>query len=162
MIGAPPPPLAIRRFALLAGRMMVIAMVLLLSISPGCKHETPAQQAQADLSNYQKRVREVVKDPAKADQLIALTNRLQDHVRQARAALVEYRAELARLNANYDATRADFGALFRKADADREALMNNVIDIRVQMGALTTDQEWAELRKAGAKALNADLQDLAS
>jgi len=142
--------------------LSLVAIAMVLNVSVGCKHETPPQQAQAESRDYEKRVREVVKDPAKADQLIALTEQLQDNVRQARGQFEGYRAELAGLNANYNATRTDFDALFKKEDAARDALMKNVIDVRTRMGALATDQEWAELRKYGAKVLNADLKDLAS
>jgi len=132
---------------------------------PGCAHnkaKSPQQQAQADYAAYQKRVREVVKDPARAEQVIALTDELKRQFDQLRAQIVQGREKLAGLNANYNATRADFDGFFRQQDADRQALIDNVISVRTQVGKLVTDAEWQSIHKFGVEALEAHLKELAS
>ena len=129
----------------------------------GCaKPKPPQQQAKIDFAAYQKRIREVVKDPARADQVIALADDLQQQVDQLRAKLVKSRAELAALNANYNAKRADFDAFFKEQDAGRLALIDKVISVRTQISKLLTESEWESLHKYGVEALDADLKELAS
>jgi hypothetical protein len=149
--------------------MWAIAIVAAATVAggaaiQGCAHKakTPQQQAQADSLAYQKRIREVVKEPARADQVIALADEMQRQVDQVRAKLAQSRAELLKLNANYNATRADFDAFFKQQDADRQALMDKAVSVRVQIGKLLTESEWQALRKFGVEALEADLKELAS
>jgi septal ring factor EnvC (AmiA/AmiB activator) len=144
---------------------VAIVAVLALGVAlQGCAHKakSPQQQAQADYGAYRKRIREVVKDPARADQVIALTDELQRQVDQVRARLAQNRADLAALNANYGATRGEFEALFKQQDADRQALADKAVSARVQAGKLLTDSEWQALHRFGFKVVDANLKELAS
>jgi uncharacterized coiled-coil DUF342 family protein len=143
---------------------MAAALALVLTAVTGCssKHLTPEQQAQANMEAYAAQIRKVVADPARADQLVALTTQYQQQMRESAAVVRDYRAKLAALNANYEATREDFETLFSQQDAHREALLRKVAALREQITALTTDAEWHELEKARQRMLDADIQDLVS
>ena len=91
-----------------------------------------------------------------------LADELQRQFEQLRDQIVRGRAGLARLNADYDSTRADFDAFFTRQDADRQALVEKVISVRAQIGRLLTDAEWQSLHKFGVEALEAHLKELAS
>jgi hypothetical protein len=146
-----------------AGLVAGLAAVVLIGIA-GCKHETPEQQAQArldaDVANYQEQIRKVVQDPVRADRLVSLVSEFKALARTAASAMREQRAKLAALNANYDATRADFASLFRQQDAERQALLEKAMSLREQMAALTTDSEWEQLKQAREKELTAILQEV--
>jgi len=139
------------------------AVAIVAAAVQGCSHKakSPRQQADADYLAYQKKIREVVKDPARADQMVALADEMQQQVDQVRARLVQNRAKLAALNSNYNGTRADFDAFFKQDDADREALMSKAVSVRVRIGKLLTESEWQQLHKYGAETLSADLKELA-
>ena len=141
-----------------------LALALALAAVAGCssKHLTPEQQAQADVEAYEAQIRKVVADPARADQLVALTNEFQQQMRESAAILRDYRAKVAALNSNYEATREDFEVLFSQQDAHREALLREVAALREQIAAIMTDSEWEELKKANQRMLDADVQDLVS
>lgn len=141
-----------------------VALALTLVAVAGCssKHLTPEQQAQSDLTAYEAQVRKVVADPARADQLVALANEFQQQVLQSAAILGDYPANVAALDANYDATRKDYEVLLSEQDARREALLRKFGVLRERMVALTTDAEWEELKKARLRTLEAYLQDLVS
>ena len=141
-----------------AGAMIAIV----LSLAVGCKHETPPQQAQQEFHYYQQRIREVIKDPDRAQQMIELTDDLQRQVNQLRVQLANSRAELAAMDANYNTTRAEFEAVFRQQDADRQVLIDKAISARAQMSKLLTESEWKSLRDIGLETLDADLKALAS
>jgi septal ring factor EnvC (AmiA/AmiB activator) len=131
----------------------------------GCAHnktKSPQQQAQADYRAYQQRVREVVKDPARADQVIALTDELRREIDEVYTKLAQSRAQLETLNANYNATRADYDAFLKQQDAERQALTDKAISVRVEIGKLLTESEWKTLRKYGVEAVDSGLKALAS
>ena len=150
--------------------MWAVAIVAVAAVAggaalQGCAHKkakSPQQQAQADYAAYQTRVREVVKDPARADQVIALADELKRQFDQLRAQIVQGREELMTMNANYNATRSDFDGFFKQQDAERQALIDKVITVRAQIGKLLTDAEWQSLHKFGAEALDAHIKELAS
>jgi hypothetical protein len=141
----------------------VVVLALVLAAVTGCssKHElTPEQQAQADVAAYEAQIRKIVPDPTRADQLVALTNQFQQLVAESISSIKGYRAQVAALNSNYDATRQDYEALFSEQDASLEPFIKKGSAIRERMAALTTDSEWEELKKARLRALDADLKEL--
>lgn len=145
--------------------MLAAALALALGIAAdaGCssKHDlTPEQQTQADVTAYEAQVRKIIPDPARADQLVALANEFQQLTRESIAKIKSYRAKVAALNANYDATRQDYETVFSEQDASRESFIEKASAIRERMAALTTDSEWEELKKARLRALDADLDEL--
>jgi len=142
-----------------------IAFGLAIVAEAGCSSQhdlTPEQQAQADATAYEAQVRKIVSDPARADQLVALANEFQQLTRESVAQIKGYRAKVAALNANYDATRQDYETVFSEQDASRESFIEKASAIRERMAALTTDSEWEELKKARLRALDADLDELLS
>jgi len=142
-----------------------LGLVFVLAVAGGCSSKpalSPEQQAQADLTEYEAELRKVITDPARADKLLALTNEFQKLLQDTVTHVSSYRAKAAALNSNYEATRADYQKLFSEQDAAREAFLQKATALREQMAALTTDQEWEQLKKARLRALDADLQELLS
>jgi len=154
------------RFAMPSRQFIaVLGFAFTLVIAGGCSSKpalTPEQQAQADLQEYEVQIRKVVSDPARADKLVSLTNEFQKLSQDTFAHINSYRAKVAALNSSYEATRADYENLFKQQDAERDAFVLKATTLREQMAALTTDAEWAELKKARLHALDADLQELLS
>jgi len=139
----------------------VLGLVLSLVVVGACSHKptlTPEQQASANVAAYEERIRKIVPDPACADNLVALTNEFQQLVQESIPKAKQYRAQIATLNSNYDATRAQYEALFNEQDAARQAFQKQAGALRDRMAALTTDAEWDQLRKARLAALDADIQ----
>ena len=133
-----------------------VAMALMLALvavaACSSKHElTPEQQAQADMAAYEAQIRSIIRDPARADQLVALTNEFQQLTTDSIATIKSYRAKVAALNSNYDATRQDYETLFSDQDASREAFIKKAVAIRQRMAVYTTDAEWEALKKARAQ-----------
>ena len=142
---------------------LALRLILTLVTVGGCssKHAlTPEQQTQADLAAYEQEIRKVVPYPARADQLVALTNEFQKLAQERIASIKNYRAKAAALNSNYDATREDYEALFSQEAAAREAFVTKAEALRERMVAFTSDSEWEALKNARLPALEADLQEL--
>ncbi|HXX10724.1 MAG TPA: hypothetical protein VEK05_04335, partial [Burkholderiales bacterium] len=92
----------------------------MFAAAAGCSSKqelTPQQRMQAELAEYEMEVRRIIPDPARADQLVALTNQFQELAQTSIGSINEYRAKLSALNSSYEATRADYEALFNEQDA---------------------------------------------
>lgn len=130
----------------------ILSLACGLCISIACSSskskETPDQLAETGLSAYQAHIHRVVKDPARADQLVELSTEFQRVIEEAGHSLDSYRAKVSVLNANYDATLAEFEALFDQRDKERAESIEKAIALRARMAAITTDAEWSELKKA--------------
>jgi hypothetical protein len=151
------------RFTSLRCLSAILSLALAFLTAGGCSSKpalSPEQQAQADLTAYEAELRKTVSDPVRADKLMALTHEFQKLLQDTVTHVSGYRAKAAALNSNYEATRADYEKLFSEQDAARETFMRKAISLRQQMAALTTDEEWAQLKKARLRALDADLQEL--
>ena len=160
MISSPRKSLSSPRWA-----SAVVALTLALAAAVGCSAKpklTPEQRAQADATAYEAEIRKIIPDAARADQLVALTNEFQQMATESIASIQGYRAKVAALNSNYDATRQDYETLFSDQDASREDFMKKAGALRRKMAALTTDSEWEALKKARLRALDAELQELLS
>ena len=140
------------------------ALMLVLAALTGCssKHPTAEQQVRGEVQAYEAQIRNLVADPVRADQLVALTKEFQQEAAASVAIFRDYRAKMAALNSNYEATREQFEALLNEQNGHREVWTKKLTALREQMTALTTDSEWEELRKARLSIFEADLQDLAS
>ena len=135
-----------------AYRAAVLSLAFGLCLSTACSSskskETPEQQAETGLTAYQAHIRDVVQDPVRADQLVQLSTEFQGVIEEAGRSLESYHAKVSLLNANYGATRTEFQALFDRQDQERAGLIERAIALRTRMAAITTDAEWAELKKA--------------
>ena len=150
-----------------AWRWLVPALGLALAVFAvaGCSSKpkpTLEQQAQTDLAEFEAQIRKVIPDPARADELIALTNEFQKLALASIASARQYRSKTETLNSSYETTRADYEILFSQQDTAREALLEKATALRERAAALMTDSEWEQLKKARLRALDADLQELIS
>jgi uncharacterized protein YdcH (DUF465 family) len=150
-----------------SSRWLVPALALVLSLvaGVGCSSKpkptlTPEQQAQADVTEYEALIRKVVADSARADKLVILTNEFQTLVKQGVASARDYRAKVAALDANYEATRADYETLIGQQDTARETFLEKARVLREQSASLTTDAEWEQLKKSRLRVLDTDLEEL--
>jgi len=150
----------------ISSRWLTAALALCVGLATlaGCssEHLTLEQQEQADLQAYETQIRKVVADPARADQLVALTAEFQQLAQDSIVSIKHYRTKLAALNSNYEATRADYEAVFSEQDAARDAFFKKATALRQRMAALTSDSEWEKLKKARLRGLEADLRELLS
>jgi hypothetical protein len=149
----------------IAAVAVALSVLSLLALSAGgCKHETPAEKEQKITTDerqavaaFEQRVRQIVKDPERANEIVAQLSNLQVLVHNLAASMNDERAQLAALNANYAATRADYQTLLARQDAQRDELIRTALAIRQQMAALMTDAEWDELKRERVKTFDAML-----
>lgn len=144
----------------------ILSLAIALCVSTACSSskakETPEERAVTGLTTYQADIRRVVKDGKRADQLVELSSEFQKVVEEAARNSAAFHAKAVRLNADYGAALAEFEALFAEQDKQRAELVEKAVALRTQMAALTTDAEWAELKKACIAEWQAELLEVQS
>ena len=128
-----------------------------------CKHKpemTPAQVAVEDMTQFQAEIRKTVKDSARAEQLVGMTNEFQQLVTSAAANDSAAVAAVEALNADFSATRAQYESELTRARAGRRDNLKKLSDLRARMAAIVTDDEWAQLKKARVKVMDAQMNAL--
>jgi hypothetical protein len=130
---------------------------LALVLGVACAHKPPPtlqETIEADVSAYQARVREVVKDPSRAEKLVGLSGDFRQLVLERAAALKAYKTSIQTMNSNHGATRAEFDSLLNQQGPERLEFYRKVISLRAQMAEACTDSEWEDIKSARMQLLD--------
>ena len=118
-----------------------------LGMLSGCKSLTPAEATKSAGDETRTLIRENVADEAKAKQMIALVDKLENDL----MAYVEIRAAhneaLRKKNADYDASREDLQNLYDAYNRDTRAISMKIAQTDLEMKKLSTPEEWAVISK---------------
>ena len=123
--------------------MRPVTLLLVAAVIAACSHKpelTPAQAAAKDMIEFQADIRSTVKDTARAERLVAMTNEFQAMVTVAATEDSAAVAAFNALNADFGATRAAYDSLLLRTRAARRANVAKLIDLRVRMAARGDDQ----------------------
>jgi capsule polysaccharide export protein KpsE/RkpR len=140
--------------------MLVVAMAFSVAACAG-KGKSSATDVEAQaFEDLRSEIREVIDDPARAAEAIALVNALPDELSALRRDVADRKRRARQLNADYDASRADFEALAEQFNRERRAGRQRVLDEHREFLALVTPEEWAEISKAHTKAMKATIKSM--
>jgi len=112
--------------------------------------EDVEQQAFDDL---RAKIESVIPDPERQSIIIGLVDEVHVDYSELREAVVIRRAELRKLNADYDATREQFAAYIEKYDARIKLSREKVSASHQKLIRATTVEEWDALKKADTKTM---------
>ena len=145
----------VRNHVLPAVAAIVFVVCLLLACATKQPKSTPAQTVQARLTELQSALHADVADPTRAQEAAGLVDQLAQQDREAREAAAAHLKRTLALDANYDATEEDFRKLFTETNEERVQRQNRIVELWTQMAALTTESEWADLKRAREAAVQA-------
>ena len=103
-----------------------------------------------------------VDDPERARQAAALVREIEASFDAALDATIAHKAELRRLNADYDARRDDIDVVFAQMLESTRANQARIIEYRRRLLDVLTPEEWAAIDKARSGAVSAALRALKS
>jgi len=132
-------------FLLLLGMLMV----------SGCKEKSavdPELFIRTKTEEFQAQVRKVVKDPARAEQAVAVAGQMTEPLIKAYRQQLAIDQELRSLFASYESSKDDYQKLFAANEEARLASHQIVLALSARLGALTTEKEWKKLEGARGKA----------
>jgi hypothetical protein len=95
-----------------------------------------------------------IPEPDRRERLLALLDDLAEGLAQLNRTVNQFSLETKQLNADYDATRADFHKLMATFNASRRSLQQRLLTTHFGIKALTTEKEWADIAKMEKKAVD--------
>ncbi len=110
--------------------------------------------------NLRSEIREVIDDPVREAEAIALVNWLVDDLDNLREKISARRKRVRQLNADYDTSRADFQAFFDQVDMEIQSNKRQVSERQRELFAITTPNERSAISKAHTKAMDAATRNI--
>ena len=138
-----------------------LAVVISLALF-GCggTPDSPADVKKQAFDDLRAQVRVVITDEQREDQAIAMVGELQVTFEAIIKRRLRRAEQANALNANYDATRADFRELYDDIKTEAETNQQELSRIHRNLVNVTSDQEWAQLSKSHSKAMDAAINAL--
>lgn len=143
----------------------LVAAVAVLSIAACTGQKTAPDPAQIEEEIAAAKVEELelvrstIADPERKARLIGLLAERDRVMTAAAERVAAHKEQVARLDADYDAERADFEAVLADYNRSRADLQKELVDLIVAMKQTTTAEEWKSISAFQLKRLN--LQQLA-
>jgi len=144
------------RTAKLSAFYTLITIIALFTV--GCAGKSPIDKEVDAFDNLRTNVHDVVADPERAEQSLALVDELQREFDDIKELRVERKKQIKALNADYDASRAEFETLLDGIAQDRVANQERVSQTYRQLLEVITTEEWAKLAKSRDKAMQAAIK----
>lgn len=143
------------RMIKLSGVSLVAAVLLLVIVACAGMKKSPEDKKKEAFDDFRAKVADVIDDPDREEQAIALVTELQESFFDFRDANAKARAEARRLNADYDAARKDFEAFVQESVARVRSEQRDVVDANRQLRTIVTEEEWDAIDKSRSRALTA-------
>ena len=124
--------------------LIIIAGILLLLLA-GCSKKAKIETTSDWLTQIKATVYDVVKDSQRAQQIVNEFEQLGQKLNAWDVYLGNYKAELDKLNADYDLSREEFRAFIAKYNTKRHALKEELLASRFKIKELATKDEWEKL-----------------
>jgi PBP1b-binding outer membrane lipoprotein LpoB len=146
------------RTAKLSAFYTLITIIALFTV--GCAKTSPIVKEVDAFDNLRTNVQDVVTDPARAGQSLALVDELQREFDDIKELRLERKKRIKALNVDYDASRAEFETLLDGIAQDRLANQERVSQTYRQLLEVITTEEWAKLAKSRNEAMQAAIKAL--
>jgi hypothetical protein len=103
-----------------------ILITIIAIFTAGCAGKSPIDKEVGAFDNLRTNVQDVVADPERAEQSLALVDELQREFDDIKELRFERKKQIKALNADYDASRAEFETLLDGIAQDRLANQERV------------------------------------
>ncbi len=141
----------------------VLLFAVIVSAIAGCAGKdnvSPVDVEKQAFEDLRSEIREVIDDPAREAEAIALVESLVDELDSLREKISARRKRVSQLNADYDTTRADFEAFFDQVDKEIQSNKRQVSEKQRALFAITTPDERSAISKAHSKAMDAAIRNI--
>ena len=140
--------------------MLFAAVACVFTGCSGKNAVAPIDVERQAFENLRSEIREVIDDPAREAEAIALVNWLVDDLDNLREKISARRKRVRQLNADYDTSRADFQAFFDQVDKEIQSNKRQVSVRQRELFAITTPNERSAISKAHTKAMDAATRNI--
>ena len=126
--------------------ILLLGMILFLAAC-GAKAKVQEGDAANLRAKWTKEVSKVIKDPERAEKLIALGVQYEEKTQAVFSELKKSDREIMDINRNYDSTRADYDRAWRKFAERKDEALRQYLDSLFAMRQQTTPEEWKALMR---------------
>ena len=138
--------------------LLIAATAGLLTACAGSSDVSPVDEEKQAFDDFRNEVRVVIADPARQTEVIALIDTLAENLHTVQEGILDRNRRARQLNANYDASRADFEALFEEATGEIIATQKIATESHRALLTITTSEEWSALSKTRSRAIDAAIK----
>ena len=124
------------------------AALITLGLLSGCKTLTPVEATKSAGGETRTLISEHVTDEARAKQMIALVDQLENDLMAYAERRTAQNKALRKKNADYDASREDMQKLYDAYDRDLRGIAMKIAQTHLKMTKLATPEEWAVISKS--------------
>ncbi len=143
--------------------MTLITVSLFIAVScTGKKSVSPVDAKRQAFDDLRTEITAVVSDPERTATAIELVDALSDDFETVQESILEGKQKVRVLNADYDASKADFIAFFEEIEKENQANERLVSELHRKLVRVTTAEEWAQLAKAHSQAMDTAIKSIQS
>ena len=143
--------------------MTLITVSLFIAVScTGKKSVSPVDAKRQAFDDLRTEITAVVSDPERTATAIELVDALSDDFETVQKSILEGKQKVRVLNADYDASKADFIAFFEEIEKENQANERLVSELHRKLVRVTTAEEWAQLAKAHSQAMDTAIKSIQS
>jgi|GEM_PF-5986142 hypothetical protein len=124
--------------------ILLLGMILFLT---ACASKTKVQEGDAAnlRAKWTKAVSKVIKDPERAEKLIALGVQYEEGNQALFSEIKNINQEIMNINRNYDSTQGDYERALGKFTKKKNEALQQCLDALFAMREQTTPEEWKTL-----------------
>jgi len=140
-----------------------LLLAVIISFIAGCAGKynlSPADAEEQAFEDLRSEIREVIDEPAREKEAIAMVDALVDDLDNLRQKISARRERVKQLNADYDTTRAEFEAFYDQVDSDIRSNKRRVSEKQRALFAAITSDERSAIAKTHTKALDAAIRHI--
>ncbi len=140
--------------------LLIAAIAFSFAGCAGKDKMSPVDVEYQAFDDLRSEIREVIDDPAREKEAIAMLEALTEDLETLRVSVSERRQQFRELNANYDATRAEFEAFFDQVDRQIQSNKRQVSEKNRALFAIITPDERSAISKVHSKAMGAAIRTI--
>ncbi len=144
-------------------RKTVFLFTVIAISCAGCASKddlSPVEAEKQAFEDLRSEIREVIDDPAREGEALALVDALSEDFHALREKISERRQRARELNADYDSTRADFESFFDQVDEEIKSNKRRVSEKQRALFTVITPNERSAISKAHTKAMDAAIRSI--
>ena len=142
--------------------LAVVALSIAACATTDKEAQTPEDIEQAAFDDMRTEVRETIDDSTRQTTAISLVDELEIEFKSMRSLLVEGKANVRALFADYDASQESFEELIALNDTAMKSQRKQIGESQRALVESMTVDEWSALNKQGSKAMNTLFKSLQS
>ncbi len=144
------------RYSVMLTGIFCATIFMITMLLAGCSHNKASEQIephQKYMEEMKSTVNKEIPDPARAEKILALMNKLSNEFMIQKMKLGATQQDLIKLNTNYDTTPEQMQKVMDDSLVSRMENRKKIMDTYFELKSLMNKQEWETISKADAQAM---------